>query len=166
MQRITPVCLAPVWMEEVVQKTVRVLSVTVPQDGPDHTAPSVCPFKHLYFSSNPCWGFWLRFKKTSTLFSDVDECLVNPCSHGGTCQDLVNGFKCICPPQWTGKTCLIGQLSRYFVPDACFVLENLLRTMWTFFIRLRVSLSVFFCFFTFFLRVLFHRRISAWILEV
>ncbi|XP_069385643.1 protein jagged-1a-like isoform X2 [Paralichthys olivaceus] len=39
--------------------------------------------------------------------SDVDDCLVNPCSHGGTCQDLVNGFKCICPPQWMGKTCLI-----------------------------------------------------------
>ncbi|XP_072239661.1 protein jagged-1b-like [Leuresthes tenuis] len=38
---------------------------------------------------------------------DVDECLVNPCSHGGTCQDLVNSFKCICPPQWTGKTCVI-----------------------------------------------------------
>uniref|UniRef100_A0A8C7ZLS3 Jagged canonical Notch ligand 1 n=1 Tax=Oryzias sinensis TaxID=183150 RepID=A0A8C7ZLS3_9TELE len=37
----------------------------------------------------------------------VDECLENPCSHGGTCQDLVSGFRCICPPQWTGKTCLI-----------------------------------------------------------
>ncbi|KAG9339044.1 hypothetical protein JZ751_024239 [Albula glossodonta] len=38
---------------------------------------------------------------------DVDDCDPNPCSHAGTCQDLVNGFKCSCPPQWTGKTCLI-----------------------------------------------------------
>ncbi|XP_072525671.1 protein jagged-1b isoform X3 [Salminus brasiliensis] len=38
---------------------------------------------------------------------DVDDCTPNPCSHGGTCQDLVNGFKCSCPSQWIGKTCLI-----------------------------------------------------------
>ncbi|KAG5830976.1 hypothetical protein ANANG_G00298990 [Anguilla anguilla] len=39
--------------------------------------------------------------------TNVDDCTPNPCSHGGACQDLVNGFKCSCPPQWTGKTCLI-----------------------------------------------------------
>lgn len=46
-----------------------------------------------------------------TLFScaDVDDCLPNPCNHGGTCQDLVNSYKCHCPSQWTGKTCLIGE---------------------------------------------------------
>ncbi|KAF1394521.1 hypothetical protein PFLUV_G00001180 [Perca fluviatilis] len=43
----------------------------------------------------------------ATCQRDIDECLVNPCSHGGSCQDLVNGFRCTCPPQWTGKTCLI-----------------------------------------------------------
>ncbi|KAL8173368.1 UNVERIFIED_CONTAM: Protein jagged-1, partial [Gekko kuhli] len=37
----------------------------------------------------------------------IDDCSPNPCGHGGTCQDLVDGFKCICPPQWTGKTCQI-----------------------------------------------------------
>ncbi|KAF4802579.1 Protein jagged-1 [Turdus rufiventris] len=37
--------------------------------------------------------------------ADIDDCTPNPCGHGGTCQDLVDGFKCICPPQWTGKTC-------------------------------------------------------------
>lgn len=40
---------------------------------------------------------------------DVDDCTPNPCKHGGTCQDLVNGFKCTCPPHWTGKMCLIGE---------------------------------------------------------
>lgn len=40
---------------------------------------------------------------------DVDDCAPNPCNHGGTCQDMVNGFKCHCPSQWTGKTCLIGE---------------------------------------------------------
>ncbi|MGH0117939.1 UNVERIFIED_CONTAM: hypothetical protein FKN15_042714 [Acipenser sinensis] len=36
---------------------------------------------------------------------DTDECVPSPCAHGGTCQDLHNGFQCSCPPQWTGKTC-------------------------------------------------------------
>lgn len=40
---------------------------------------------------------------------DVDDCSPNPCNHGGTCQDQVNGYKCLCPSQWTGKTCLIGE---------------------------------------------------------
>ncbi|CAL8329350.1 unnamed protein product [Merluccius merluccius] len=38
----------------------------------------------------------------------IDECLSNPCQHGGVCEVLVSGgFRCVCPPQWTGKTCLI-----------------------------------------------------------
>lgn len=46
---------------------------------------------------------------TCSVLIDVDDCAPNPCKHGGTCQDLVNGFKCTCPPHWTGKMCLIGE---------------------------------------------------------
>jgi len=35
----------------------------------------------------------------------VDECLSNPCRNGGTCQDLFNGFLCICPETWQGPLC-------------------------------------------------------------
>uniref|UniRef100_A0A8C4HS43 Delta-like protein n=1 Tax=Dicentrarchus labrax TaxID=13489 RepID=A0A8C4HS43_DICLA len=52
------------------------------------------------------------------------ECLVNPCSHGGTCQDLVHGFKCTCPPQWTGKTCLIGQCCFHLPPRVFATLQD------------------------------------------
>lgn len=55
---------------------------------------------------------WIEIK-SPTLFplcqTDIDDCFPNNCSHGGTCLDLVNGFKCVCPPQWTGKTCQLGK---------------------------------------------------------
>ena len=28
---------------------------------------------------------------------EIDECLPRPCENGGTCTDLVNGYRCDCP---------------------------------------------------------------------
>ena len=44
------------------------------------------------------------------LFSDLDECASSPCAQGGTCIDLEDGFECVCPSQWEGKTCQIGEI--------------------------------------------------------
>jgi len=35
--------------------------------------------------------------------TQVKKCAISPCEHGGTCDDQVNGFTCICPPGFTGK---------------------------------------------------------------
>ncbi|XP_061667849.1 protein jagged-2b isoform X2 [Syngnathoides biaculeatus] len=35
------------------------------------------------------------------------DCASNPCAWGGTCVDRDDGFECLCPPEWTGKTCQI-----------------------------------------------------------
>ncbi len=36
--------------------------------------------------------------------SDLDECLsFRPCQNDGQCVDLVNAFRCICQPGFTGK---------------------------------------------------------------
>lgn len=37
--------------------------------------------------------------------ADIDECAGGPCEHGGTCIDLIGGFRCECPPEWTGDVC-------------------------------------------------------------
>ncbi|KAG8287075.1 Fibulin-7 [Homalodisca vitripennis] len=36
---------------------------------------------------------------------DVDECASAPCQNGGTCVDLVDGYRCVCPPNWHGTAC-------------------------------------------------------------
>lgn len=41
---------------------------------------------------------------------DVDECASSPCAQGGTCINLEDGFECVCPPQWEGMTCQIGEI--------------------------------------------------------
>ncbi|KAM7094280.1 protein crumbs homolog 2 isoform 3-T3 [Molossus nigricans] len=37
----------------------------------------------------------------------VDECLSQPCLHGGTCDDIVAGYTCRCPEAWGGRDCSV-----------------------------------------------------------
>lgn len=41
---------------------------------------------------------------------DLEKCASSPCAQGGTCIELEGGFECVCPPQWEGKTCRIGEI--------------------------------------------------------
>ncbi|XP_039485939.1 cubilin homolog [Drosophila santomea] len=45
-----------------------------------------------------------------------NECLSNPCKHGGTCHDAYKAFQCDCPAGWEGPTCEDDV-------DECFVLS-------------------------------------------
>ncbi|KAK8754585.1 hypothetical protein OTU49_016765 [Cherax quadricarinatus] len=36
---------------------------------------------------------------------DVDECVFQPCLHGGTCYNLTPGYHCLCGPSHTGDNC-------------------------------------------------------------
>ena len=41
--------------------------------------------------------------------SDIDECSVNRCKNGGTCENRPGSFICRCPSGWTGDHCEIGE---------------------------------------------------------
>lgn len=88
----------------------------------DLEIPSRSPVVFLFLGANPSSGNHLSNLSVTDIacpvtelslsllrVADIDDCSPNPCGHGGTCQDLVDGFKCICPPQWTGKTCQLGE---------------------------------------------------------
>ena len=62
----------------------------------------ICCF--TYFSPHQkifCFDPW--FISHAQMLSR-DECLSNPCSNGGTCDDRYNGYTCRCPPNWTVST--------------------------------------------------------------
>lgn len=40
---------------------------------------------------------------------DIDNCMNNPCRHGGNCTDRVDDFFCTCPHGYTGATCETGR---------------------------------------------------------
>jgi hypothetical protein len=35
----------------------------------------------------------------------VDDCSSNPCMNGGVCSNQMNGYTCLCPPEYTGVNC-------------------------------------------------------------
>ena len=44
------------------------------------------------------------------LFTDINECLSNPCRFASQCYDEINGYKCACNFGYTGILCETGWL--------------------------------------------------------
>ena len=43
------------------------------------------------------------------LLSDIDDCISVTCNNGGTCEDGINSFTCVCSYGYTGKFCDTGK---------------------------------------------------------
>ena len=46
---------------------------------------------------------------------DINECESFPCKNGGTCTDLIAGYRCDCIPGHTGEDCETSLLLRFSV---------------------------------------------------
>ena len=52
-----------------------------------------------------------HFINESVFFSssEIRECASNPCQNSATCDDLINGYQCICMGGYEGVNCEIGK---------------------------------------------------------
>ncbi|KAH3813043.1 hypothetical protein DPMN_141492 [Dreissena polymorpha] len=50
--------------------------------------------------------------------TDVNECLtgLSRCENGGTCVNEIGGYKCLCPPGFTGPFCSAGKRRSMYTP--------------------------------------------------
>jgi len=44
------------------------------------------------------------------VLTDIDECLSEPCKHGGTCEDQPGSYFCHCQQGYAGQDCEIGKV--------------------------------------------------------
>ena len=69
----------------------------------------LCQFVSTFASIHSLICCKIQFQVTlSKLFcrfhlQDKNECLFSPCFNNAPCTDLVNDFRCECPPQFTGR---------------------------------------------------------------
>ena len=46
--------------------------------------------------------------------TNIPECNSNPCQNGGTCQDRIGGYQCVCSDRFEGANCENEREGKYF----------------------------------------------------
>ncbi|VDI10137.1 Hypothetical predicted protein [Mytilus galloprovincialis] len=62
---------------------------------------SICPYD---IGVDPCENYF-KYLTVWYTCSDIDECVSNPCQHGGVCTDGINGYTCTCDSGYAGVNC-------------------------------------------------------------
>ncbi len=71
----------------------------------------ICAFGYNYtHCQNGDDESWVRHASYTKvcIFLEINECESTPCSNGGTCINLINGYHCICPSGFNYTHCQNG----------------------------------------------------------
>ena len=84
-----------------VKTLMAVTTARVHRDGLANSVPKVCLVQNVL-------AVYYLFNLVTLL--DVDECSNDEivCFNGGTCENRVGSYSCICPSGWTGSQCAEG----------------------------------------------------------
>ena len=58
------------------------------------------------------------------LFSDIDECISNPCKNNGNCTDGLNGYICKCIAGFSGDNCETSKSEKFLLHGVKHDLEH------------------------------------------
>ncbi|XP_010836094.1 PREDICTED: sushi, nidogen and EGF-like domain-containing protein 1 [Bison bison bison] len=72
--------------------------------GPGQGSSACCMQQHCFFLGVSPGAWHPGFPR-----SEIDECRSQPCLHGGSCQDRIAGYLCVCSPGREGTHCERGK---------------------------------------------------------
>ena len=79
--------------------------------------------ENIFFSFRDivCWILYICIAELYVhivfVWTDIDECLSDPCDLGGTCVNAQGRFICLCPDGATGTQCKQGMWAWYIIWD-------------------------------------------------
>lgn len=56
----------------------------------------------------------ISIEKSILYYTDINECLSQPCANGGTCRELIDEYNCMCSTGYTGINCETGNHGKLF----------------------------------------------------
>ena len=67
---------------------------------------------------------WIQKKKFMLISKclDIDDCKDTPCNNGGTCQDGIASYTCVCPLGFEGTDCELSAFIHYYF-TWCYVIN-------------------------------------------
>lgn len=83
------------------------VETTVKQVNSNQTLLILLVKKSMYCHASYMWYLCICLFHVP---EDINECLSEPCQHGGTCEDQPGSYLCHCPQGFKGQNCEMGTL--------------------------------------------------------
>ncbi|KAF7247106.1 Fibropellin-1, partial [Varanus komodoensis] len=101
-------CMCPTGFTESGTKKLKKLRQEMAENVPRHAEEEGEKGNHIEKKGQHFLSFYPNLSSKNqrpSCETETDECDSNPCKHGGSCNDYIGHFKCICPIGYEGQQC-------------------------------------------------------------